>query len=196
LVLWKYQLRMSFFYLDNNLIIETIFNMENYRELLEEMVKGKERSILPNSSEKHAIDVMDVMFTNSSKSVNMLVGSLNGNVSKTDIYFSSLENMLARGISVRILFMNKPDVSTRVYNLLVKSTNVERRRVNKDSIQILQASIKNNEQEYHFSVFDGQNYRFEEDVVKNKAWVGINDYERAEKLNSIFESAFQKSDNI
>jgi len=186
------------------IIFERYFTMnelEKFIELVKVKAAEKSADILPNAGADHASVAMSALFENTRHSANLLLGSLDGNVSDQPNYIESLKNFLSRdGIELNILFIHDPNPRSKTYLLLQEykreGKNIRFKQLNEAAGAILLNRLDNKGNEFHYSVFDKTMFRYEKDIHNYLAWFSFNDSSTSIMLDDLFQEAFEKAGEI
>jgi hypothetical protein len=138
---------------------------------------------------------MAKMFEKTSKSVKMIVGSLEGSVSDQDNYMDNLTACVEKNIPFEIIFLDVtgPNKESKAYKFLRAKQADNKNIVMKLASDEVRKRLVKHDVPIHYSVFDDNKYRYEKNTKRFLALVCFNDTKNAATLTTIFNGCFAKS---
>lgn len=172
--------------------------MNDYIKSVENFAKMGENAVFGNKGKEHASIVVSTIFNYAKYDVMMYSGNLSKTVTGNGEFKKSLENMIQKGISFRILLDNIPkeEEQSEALKLILENkdkSNVIIKIMNDDSTKIINDIF---DQKYHFTISDDKSYRLETNSSEFTAYCNFNDPDVAGKLENLFQLMFDKADYI
>lgn len=154
----------------------------NYSELIKDRIAKRDGTPLPNGTMGHAALLMESIFLNASKSIQILTGELNARVYGTDRIVSAARQFLADSEhQLEIVFEGPIEVADAGRHPLLAiigyDANVKLWKVNPKFRGRLVS---------HFALMDDDSYRFEPDKNEPSAVAAFGDRKFADQLGKIF----------
>lgn len=146
-------------------------SLENYRELLCKMINEDNPGIIDNKSRQHAIIVIQEFIRSANEKIFIQCTHLSEDIYGNQTTQNLIRDAINRGVNVRILVRDKSPVCASFAN--------EINAASRDTIIYPKAC-----HQLDFCVIDGKRFRLEKDTNKGTAFVGTNNTEIAQSLES------------
>lgn len=164
---------------------------DSYRELVQKLARERTGEPVFNTSLDHAGVLIEAMFQHARGSVNILTGKLNARVYGREEVVQQARLFLADpGHEVRILIEDASEEALRehpFFEAFSDNSNLHVKLVNRD----LAPGYK-----FHFTVMDGDSYRFERDKESPAAVAAFGDTEGATSMSTFFDALWSVSESI
>lgn len=175
-------------------------DLNTYERMLIEASGNKSDMIYPNADKNHAAIAYSVLFNSSTSNVNLVVDCFKGDVSNNPKYVEALKGCLQRGVSFKILCLNKPNPSSKGYQKLLeyadlKDGSVEVKLASPQSKEIIEKFAEDGGldlgETHNFGLFDNDKYRLEFLPSKYMALLSFNDAPFVAQYKAKFNDAFK-----
>ena len=159
-------------------------------------------SILPNSNKKRAVIVLSNIFKSSKEVVKIFANRFESPICQDATYVLELKEAIkTRNVKVQILFTESPDDSSPACIMLKEllpnySHCIEMKVISKAAEEEINSKKINSGKPFRFAVADHRMFRYELNTTDYQAYFCFKDFERAKKLENIFDVAFQKSSSV
>jgi len=164
-------------------------DLSDYKKLIATRASRNSTEILANAGPDHAVIAMGYLFEHTNFFVKMVVGSLDEIVCDDDFYNSQLKACLDRGVTFEIIYLNNLNTKSIAYKTLMKHSGQV--RIVKGTDKFIEQLSKSGKQQ-HFSIHDGDKFRFEKDTEKYLAWFSFNNPYYNQELTQVFDSEINR----
>lgn len=181
----------------------SLFNptLEEYRNAVEWHAKNRIDNMLHNKGNEHALVIFENMFKYSTDHVRIFAKDLaNMEVVNTKRYVESIKEFISRpGVKLDILVtdfneeVKDIDKDVNLFYMLRSSWAYSANRIRIRTTNGMTFRMQGNA--IHFCTSDGHAYRLERDIDKRIAQANFGDAKTTEKLDSLFDDAFEKCVN-
>ncbi len=157
--------------------------LPEYRALVQSLASRRDGTPTYNASVEHASVVIQYLFANAERTVDILSGSLNARVYGRNSVVEEAELFLASSANNKLRIILEKDIpeDRRIHPLFKACSDVS-------SIELRIASQDVQDRyQFHFVVVDKNSYRFEEDKTKSSAVAAFGHPEGAKNLAKIYE---------
>lgn len=170
---------------------------EDYKEMVDFYMKTNEE--IPSIGSSQSSIVLTKFIEKTNKKILILLSSFSGEVSDNEDYFNAMKDCLNRDVAVTVLFIDKPNKKSAIYELLLNrvGSTVEMHQCNVAAKDFLlkKFSEKNYSTICHFSIFDDKMFRKEIDTDNFISIANSNDVNEAQDLSRIFFEAISLLDH-
>lgn len=166
--------------------------MDDYREEVERFATERTGAPFYNSSIDHAAVIIEKIFRHASKEVCIVSSHLNARVFGRDEVVEEAQAFLGNGTHrIRVIIEDEPDTLSEGHAMIREFGK------HPGSVAIKRMSPKVREMvKYHFTVADGDSYRFEPDKSKWEAVAAFGDTKGAENLRKVFDVIWDASAEV
>lgn len=155
--------------------------LEEYRQFVRSQAREQDGQAIYNESIEHASIVVENLFKNAEKKIDVLSGSFNARVYGRDEVVKEAELFLASSLEnkLRIILESDSEESRSLHPFFRACSHFPNLEV-----RIAPESVQN-QYDFHFVVMDGTSYRFEGDKTKPAAVAAFGDEAGAQNLDKI-----------
>lgn len=162
--------------------------MTDYRKKVRQAALRRDGAPLYNGSLDHAAVLTEAMFEHGKKSVDIFTGRLNANAFATPDVLEKVSLFLSDSThKVRVLIEEPEFVDTNDHPFVKKYAKHDDVTFKKLSADVAKHI------DYHFTVMDGDSYRFEEDKNIPSAIAAFGDKQGGKHLSNIFKQLWDIS---
>ncbi|MBD1210046.1 MAG: hypothetical protein H9535_16555, partial [Ignavibacteria bacterium] len=163
--------------------------MDDYKEKVKRLAHERTGESFYNNSPDHAAIIIESLLETAQSEACIVTTAMNPDVFGREAVVSAARHLLSDAKrSMRILIETDPVDAVSPGHPLVQ----ELRQHN--AVEVRQIpSLISNDMDYHFTVVDGDSFRFEPDKQKWEASAAFGDERNGKKLKSIFDSVWEMS---
>lgn len=167
-------------------------NLTEYREFVRSVASNRNGEPIYNASVEHASIVIESLFANADRRVDVLSGIFNARVYGRESVIEEAKLFLGSSAKNRLrIILEKDAPEDRMIHPFFKACgsmpNIEL-RVAPQKVQDMYG--------FHFVVVDDDSYRFESDKTKPSAVAAFGHKEGAENLNEIYEYLWDQCERV
>ena len=164
---------------------------EEYKKLVEEAANKQSKEFILNEDVIHAQVVIENLFLNAKKNINIFSGELNPEVYSSSGVVNNIKRFLEKKANRISILLQNGNNSKLEDNAFVKLC-----RGFEQKCQIKMVNEKDKNRKNHFITVDGQAYRFEPDNKKPKAIACFNDKKFSMEIDKQFKILFGRGNII
>lgn len=175
--------------------------LKRYTEYIKGLAKEKSPQLFTNGGIKYASELMAVLFDNTNKEARIFCQGFKPELITTSPYWDALNNYLKDKSKVLKVLVETDEYAQEEPLKLLKAEKEERgnetiqvRVASADTIKAIYGKFSGNP--CNFSIFDDNKFRFENEPDGYKAFGSFNRKDYASVLITIFDEAFNKSEDL
>lgn len=178
----------------NSLMIAASDSKKRFKSMVDFYGKRHAHREVHSNGPEHSTEVFCDMMYQTRREVLILLNGFTGEVSQNPDYYSAMARCLFRGVRVKVLCLQDPNTSSRVFNLLKTFPNqVQWKKCSPTAKTYLSGQFATYGCICHFATFDSDKYRLE--IIPDR-FISVSNFcdpAKNEELREIFHQAFELS---